>query len=233
MPASTAFTPEDLRGFPLFASLNEDQANALLRDHRRLSLPEDQRVLFEGDWSDGVFLVCTGIAKVCRTTNVGDEVVLALVGPGELLGELAVLMPQRRRTADVSSLTPMDLVKLRAQWFEEALDRIPGFARAVACLEARRLTSLDERFGLQSDDAKTRVLATLLELALLASASDDPHHPIPDLAQREIAAIAGLARGTTSRILTELRTRGTLEQTPEGLRFTNLKPLQRRNLLDS
>jgi CRP/FNR family cyclic AMP-dependent transcriptional regulator len=232
MPASTAFTPEDLRGFPLFASLSEEQANALLRDHRRLNLPADQRVLFEGDWSDGVFLVCTGIAKVCRTTNLGEEVVLAVVGPGELLGELAVLMPQQRRTADVASLTPMDLVKLRAQWFEEALDRIPGFARAVACLEARRLTALDDRFGLQSDDAKTRVLATLLQLARLASASGDPQQPIPDLAQREIASIAGLARGTTSRILTELRTRGTLEQTPEGLRFTSLEPLQRRNLLE-
>lgn len=232
MPASSPFTPEDLRGFPLFASLNDEQSQALLRDHRRLSLPADQRVLFEGDWSDGVFLVCTGIGKVCRISNLGEEVVLALVGPGELLGELAVLMPQRRRTADVTSLTPMDLVKLRAQWFEEALDRIPAFTRAVACLEARRLTCLDERFGLQSDDAKTRVLATLLELARLGSEGGDPHQPIPDLAQREIASIAGLARGTTSRILMELRNRGTLEQTPEGLRFSNLEPLQRRNLLD-
>jgi CRP-like cAMP-binding protein len=232
MPASTAFSPEDLRGFFLFAALNEAQANDLLRDHRRLSLPAEQRVLFEGDWSDGVFLVCTGIAKVCRTTNLGEEVVLAVVGPGELLGELAVLMPHRRRTADVATLTAMELVKLRAQWFEEALDRVPGFARALACLEARRLTSLDDRFGLQSDDAKTRVLATLLELARLAGGNGDPHQPIPDLPQREIAAIAGLARGTTSRILMELRNRGTLEQTPEGLRFTSLEPLQRRNLLD-
>jgi CRP-like cAMP-binding protein len=154
------------------------------------------------------------------------------VGPGELLGEVAVLMPHRRRTADVATLTAMELVKLRAQWFEEALDRVPGFARALACLEARRLTSLDDRFGLQSEDAKTRVLATLLELARLAGGTGDPHHPIPDLPQREIAAIAGLARGTTSRILMELRNRGTLEQTPEGLRFTSLEPLQRRNLLD-
>jgi CRP/FNR family transcriptional regulator, cyclic AMP receptor protein len=231
MPGTTAFTPEDLRGFPVFASLTEGQAQDLLRDHRSVSLPADQRLLFEGDWSDGVFLVCKGIAKVSRISSLGEEVVLALVGTGDLLGELAVLMEEGRRTADVVSLTTMQLVKLRAQWFEQALDHSPGFTRALAGLQAHRLTRLDRRFSLRNDDAKTRVLATLLELARLGSACRDPNQLIPDLAQREIASIAGLARGTTSRILTELRNRGTLEQTSQGLRFTNLEPLRRRNLL--
>jgi CRP/FNR family transcriptional regulator, cyclic AMP receptor protein len=233
MPGTTAFTPADLRAFPLFASFTEGQAEELLRDHRILALSADQRLLFAGDWSDGVFLVCEGIAKVSRISNIGEEVVLALVGPGDLLGELALLMEEGRRTADVVSLTPMKLVKLRTRWFEQALDHVPGFSRTMARMQARRLTSLDQRFSLRGDDAKTRVLATLLELARLGSSCGDPTHPIPDLAQREIAAIAGLARGTTSRILTELRNRGTLEQTPEGLRFASLEPLRRRNLLDA
>lgn len=233
MPGSTAFTTAALRGFPLFASFSDEQSEELLRDHRVLTLPQDQRFLFAGDWSDGVFLVCEGIARVSRINGIGEEVVLALVGPGGLIGDLAVLMEEGRRTADVISLTPMKLVKLRAQWFEHAMNHVPEFTKAMARMQAQRLTSLGQRLTIRGDDAKTRLLATLLELARLSSPCGDPTDPIPDLAQREIATIAGLARGTTSRILTELRNRGTLQQTPDGLRFATLEPLRRRNLLDS
>ena len=76
-----------------------------------------------------------------------------------------------------------------------------------------------------------RLLATLMELACLCSSEADPCHPIPAISQQDIATIAGLSRGSTSTLITKLRGNGTLEQTPEGLRFASLAPLQRRGLL--
>jgi CRP-like cAMP-binding protein len=225
------FTVQDLRRYPLFAALDEHRLEDVLHQHRQLTLPAHHHLLFQGDWGNGVFLIRSGIARISRLSAAGDEVVVALVGTGDLLGEMALVMEDRLRSADVVALTSMEVVKLRMEPLERAISEIPLFARGIAGLMAQRLASLGQRLILRSEDARTRVLHTLLELARLSNLSRDPLGLIPELPQRDLALIAGLARGTTSSILSELRRRGTLEETPQGLRFTTLEPLRRRNLL--
>ncbi len=221
----------ELRSFPLFEGLELKQLERLLCEHRTLLLPAQHQLVFEGDWNDGLFLIRSGVVKVRRFTLSGEEVVIALMGAGEMFGELAMLLGNSRRSADVVALTPLEVVKLRWTTVQQELDRSSGFAMEMARLQARRLLSLGRRLSLRGEDASTRVLATLLELAYCSGYGTDPFAPIADLKQTEIAAIAGLARGTTSRILTQLRSRGTIVETPEGLRLANLEPLRRRGLL--
>jgi CRP-like cAMP-binding protein len=224
--------PRELNAFPLFEGLDSTRVEDLLREHRILMVPAQHQLVFEGDWSDGLFLIRSGVVKVRHITLQGEEVVIALMGVGEMFGELALLLGDGRRSADVVALTPLEVAKLRWTSVQEELDRTAGFALAMARLQARRLLSLGRRLSLRGEDATTRVLATLLELACCSGDGKDPCAPIPDLTQTEIATIAGLARGTTSRILTQLRSRGTIVETPDGLRFANLEPLQRRGLLE-
>jgi hypothetical protein len=229
--AHAPLSAADLGSFPLFAELSEAERQPFLEGYRDLNLAAAQQVVQEADWSDGVFLVRQGIAKVRRLTLEGEEVVLALVGQLDVFGEMALLLPGGLRTADVIALTPMAIAKLRPGPWEQALQHQPRFARALARLEGQRLLEMANQLALRGEDATTRVLAALLELARRGSSSRDPQHPIPDLAQREIATLAGLARGTTSTILTRLRNRGTLADEPEGLRIAQLEPLRRRHLL--
>ena len=160
-----------------------------------------------------------------------DLVVLALMGLGALIGDLALLSPKPIRTVDVVALTAMTLLKLRHGALEEILKTSPAFTQALSYLQVQRLTALGNRLMVMNEDATTRLLATLMELACLCSTEDDPCHPIPAISQQDIATIAGLSRGSTSTLITKLRGNGTLEQTPEGLRFASLAPLQRRGLL--
>jgi CRP/FNR family transcriptional regulator, cyclic AMP receptor protein len=227
-----AFEAGELRSFPLFEGLEIKRLESLLQEHRTLLVPAQHQLVFEGDWNDGLFLIRSGVVKVRRLTLQGEEVVIALMGAGEMFGELAMLLGNSRRSADVVALTPLEVVKLRWTTVQEELDRSPEFALAMARLQARRLLCLGRRFSLRGEDASTRVLGTLLELAFCGGYGNDPFAPIPDLKQTEIATIAGLARGTTSRILTQLRSRGTLVETPEGLRLANLEPLRRRGLVE-
>ena len=226
------FEAGELRSFPLFAGLEIRQLESLLSAHRTLLVPAQHQLVFEGDWNDGMFLIRSGVVKVRHLTLQGEEVVIALMGAGEMFGELAMLLGNSRRSADVVALTPLEVVKLRWETVQDELDRSTDFALEMARLQARRLLCLGRRFSLRGEDASTRVLATLLELALCNGYGKDPLAPIPDLKQAEIATIAGLARGTTSRILTQLRARGTVVETAEGLRLANLEPLQRRGLLE-
>lgn len=154
------------------------------------------------------------------------------MGAGALIGDLALLCPQPIRSLDVVALTPLTLLKLRPAALQEAMEDNCKVMHALACLQAQRLIALGNRLMLMQEDATTRLLSTLLDLARLHGAEDDPQPAIPAIPQHEIASIAGLSRGTTSTLITKLRSKGTLATNASGeLHFATLEPLKRRGLL--
>ena len=182
-----------LQAMDLFADLEADQLDLILDRHREIGHDADQVIVMEEDWGESVFLLRSGLAKVRTTTADGDEVVMSLLGQGDVFGEMAVLGGEAR-SADVVALTPLQLIKLRVAPFATLLDQRAGFALALARLEASRLRELKRRFALQTADATTRLLDALAYLARKSSAAADPQALIPALAQRELALVAGLAR---------------------------------------
>ncbi|MEB3316696.1 MAG: Crp/Fnr family transcriptional regulator [Cyanobacteriota bacterium] len=229
---SPGIEPDDLGQVPLFAGLEREQKRWLLDHHRLLTLEKDQHVILEKEESQGLFVLRSGLLKVrCMGLN-GEESVLALLGPGEVCGEMASLSPMGVRSADVISLTPCSLVLLRATPFTSLLRSDPRLALALAQLQAQRLCDLHRRFRLSSADAPTRMLATLADLAQKTAPGASAMAPIPPLPHRELASLSGLARETASRILSHLRKCGVLVETSDGgLQLMDLQPLRRRGLL--
>ena len=225
-----ALTPDELGSMPLFACLPAEQLTLLLDRHRETSHQLDQVIVMEQDWGESLFLIRDGLAKVRSYTADGDEVIMSLLGPGDVFGEMAAL-DGASRSADVVALTPLHLVKMRSAPFASLLGQLAPFALALARLEAGRLRDLNQRFALQSADATTRLLDALAYLARKSSGGDDVQSEIPPLAQREIALIAGLARETASRTLSKLRSRGTVNEENGKLSLVDLKPLQKRGLI--
>ncbi len=219
-----------LQAMDLFADLEVEQLDLILDRHRETGHDADQVIVMEQDWGDSVFLLRSGLAKVRTYTADGDEVVMSLLGQGDVFGEMAALDGEAR-SADVVALTPLQLIKLRVAPFAALLDQQAGFALALARLEASRLRELNRRFALQTADATTRLLDALAYLARKSSAAADPQSLSPALAQRELALVAGLARETASRTLSKLRARGTVVDEEGGLRLMDLQPLSKRGLL--
>lgn len=223
-------TAAALRTIPLFRQLSDDQADLLLRSQIAAEVAADQVLLHEQDEGEGLVVILEGLAKVRSYSADGEEVVMALLGPGDLLGEMAVLTAGVRN-ADVVALTRLLTVKLRAGAYRQLLFQDCNLALELARLLAQRLTVLNRRFLLRGADATTRLLATLLDLALTVSRDRDPLALIPPLAQRELAVMAGLSRETTSRTLSQLRQRGTVIDDPQGMRIVDLPSLRKRGLL--
>ena len=221
---------DDLRAIALFESLEDDLLDKLLDRQREVVHEADQVIVMEQDWGESLFLLCDGLAKVRTFTTDGDEVVMSLLGAGDVFGEMAVFDGDSR-SADVVALTNLRLVKLRIPPFAALLNQQAGFALALAQLEATRLRDLNRRFALQTADATTRLLGALSYLARKSSADDDLQAQIPPLAQLEIALIAGLARETASRTLSKLRQRGTVIEEEGRLSLADLKPLEKRGLM--
>ena len=227
----TSLDREQLRRMILFSELEESHLDLLLDRHRETGYQAEQVIVMEQDWGESIFLLHRGLAKVRTYTADGDEVVMSLLGAGDIFGEM-VALDGSVRSADVVALTPLQLVKLRVPPFKSLLQENTVFALALARLQVSRLRDLNRRFALQTGDATTRLLDALAYVARKSSVTNDPQALIPALPQRELALLAGLARETASRTLSKLRARGTVSELDGGLKLADLQPLRKRGLID-
>ena len=87
----STFSVTALAEMQMFESLEHDQLMQLFDRHRESSHQPDQVIVMEQDWGESVFLLRSGLAKVRTYTMDGDEVVMSLLGGGDVFGEMAAI----------------------------------------------------------------------------------------------------------------------------------------------
>jgi CRP/FNR family transcriptional regulator, cyclic AMP receptor protein len=186
-------------------------------------------VLFlEGDRSTNVLAIQQGRVKVTTVTADGRELVLAIRGPHELVGDLASLDDRGpRRSATVTALTPVVVQVIPNDQFLQFLEQHPRALLALTRSVIRRLHDADRRrveFG--AYDTLGRLARVLDELARAhGKPSADGTRVDPPLTQQELAGLVGASRESVVRALAELRRQGIIEtgrrrlvvRDPEGL----------------
>jgi hypothetical protein len=100
----------------LFTSLSTAEAAVLGTFMERVSVDSGAPIVQQGDSSSDLYLIEAGEAEVQLVTPVGNRMSLALLGPGEYFGEIA-MVTGGERTADVIAKTPMRLMKLTREAF--------------------------------------------------------------------------------------------------------------------
>ena len=120
---------------PVFAGLNSAQQDSVANACQELDVDAGTKLTEEGDFGYAMFAVTSGSADVLK-----DGKVIRSLGPGDVLGEIAVLSGGRR-TATVVATTPMRLVMLfnRELWRLER--ELPDVAIALRATVAERLES--------------------------------------------------------------------------------------------
>ncbi len=188
-------------------------------------------VLFlEGDRSTNVLAIRHGNVKVTTTTADGHELVLAIRGPSELVGELAALDDrEHRRSATVIALNAVAVQLVPNDEFVGFLEQHPRALLALTRTVIGRLHDADRRraeFG--AYDTLGRVARVLTELARSQhpTAAGDVRLD-PPLTQHELAGLVGASRESVVRALAELRRRGVIETGRRSLVVRDLPSLQR------
>ena len=190
--------------FRLLADVPPEDVRALLSISRRRSFAKGEVVFHRDDPGDSLHLIVKGSFAIRIMTPVGDTVTVAVRGPGDNFGEMALADPDSRRSATVAALQPSVTMAIYYGAFDRLRAQHPQINRvlnAFLVAEIRRQNELllDALYV----PADRRVLRRLAELY----ADDDG---VIALTQEEIGQIAGTTCATVNRVLREQEERGTI-----------------------
>ncbi|KJS55970.1 transcriptional regulator [Streptomyces rubellomurinus subsp. indigoferus] len=194
---------------PFLARLDHADRSTLLALGRRLSYPARSTVLREGEPSDHVLLVLHGWLKVTAAAENGYEALLALRGPGDIVGESAALSG-RPRAATVTALELIEAAAIDRTAFTSYLQRTPAASMQLLALSTDRLRAADHhRLKFASLSVNERLADLLLELARTHGRRTEEGIVVSvPLSQQELAGSVGASREAVARLLKSLRDRG-------------------------
>lgn len=182
----------------------------MLSTARRRRYGRREILFHEGDPGDTLHLIDSGRVAVRITTPLGDVATLAVLGPGDVMGELALVGGGGRRSATAMALEKTETLALHRDEFEELRGKHPSVqALLVAALAAQvdRLSGLlVEALYVPADKRVTRRLVDLSEVYAEGS-SDGVEIAVT---QEDLASLAGTSRATANRVVGELEQAGAL-----------------------
>lgn len=202
----------------------------LLGSKRRY--PGGATLFVEGDRAHEALVLLAGEVKVLVASREGREVIFDIFGPGSLLGEMSVI-DGRPRSATVVALSPVEVLAVADDAFNEFLDRHPGVLRRllVEVIDRLRVQGHHQlEFG--TGDALGRICARLAELAHRYGEADGQSVVLRSpVTQSELAAWSGLSREAVVKALRALRQLGWVDTRGRTITIARLEQLRQRAAL--
>ena len=189
--------------WPVLASLPPQERRGLVAGLRRRSYDRDEVIFHQGDPADTLHLIATGHVSVRVTLPGGEFVVVAIHGPGDVFGEIALVGSPHARGGTVVALERCETLSLGRDEFDRLRASYPGVDRFLVELLAARVERLNNQL-LEAlyVPAERRVLRRLLDLCELYT-GDDQRIVIP-VTQEMLASLAGTTRPTANQVLRRL-----------------------------
>jgi CRP-like cAMP-binding protein len=216
-----------LSQIPLFASLESEDRTSLAKRILRQSFPKGSTLFRRGEPGNALYIIIRGQIRIFASTRQGNEITLALLGPGEFFGEMA-LLDGEPRSANAEATEETELHFLDRDNFFFFLMHKESALRAILCALSRRLRRTDdlltEAYFLQISHRLARKLAELHEMALRG---EDTSHPLR-VTQKELAGMIGATRESVNKELNVLKKRGLVQTSRNRITILDLARLKRR-----
>ena len=210
-PPSVTDRRSIFRRHPLFAHLADADVDQLLR-YARIERHKAGRTIFlKGSPGHGMMAVLSGQVRISSPSSEGKEIVLNLIGPGEVFGEIA-LLDGRERTADAAAMSDCELLVLERRDFVPFLERHPEVCiRLMEVLCARLRRTSEQVEDVLFLELPARLAKTLLRLAKEHGHAASGGQMIDlKLSQRELGNLTGATRESVNKQLKEWERDGIL-----------------------
>ena len=207
-----------LKSVNIFSDLSENELNGIQELCKTRKYPKNSMIILEEEMGDVVFIVMSGTVKITRVNDEGKEVILAMLGSGEVFGEMAILDGESR-SANALSQENCEVVTINREDFLDLLKTNNKVSLNLMTEFAVRLRKSDQQIeALSLDDAEHRIGVSILNLAEEMGVIRQGVVTIENLPyQQDIANMAGTSRETVSRVMKIFEERGLITKTGHKL----------------
>ncbi len=232
MPNAAESLVPILAGFKIFSTLDPASLTALAATGIRKSWGAGSTIFQRGDQGEYLLALTAGRVRLSLGSPAGRELVLRHVGPGEIIGELA-LIDGESRSADAVAVEPTTAIVLPRARFLSATEAYPALGMAVARYLAALLRNTNYQMeSIALYDLRMRLIRFILFTISQVHADDRDPAPVLRLGlnQTDLSSILGASRPKVNMALQALIAEGVLTRVGDGLRC-DLAQLQ--DLLDA
>lgn len=207
-----------LKSVNIFSDLSESELNSIQEICKTRKYPKNSMIILEEEMGDVVFIVMSGTVKITRVNDEGKEVILAMLGSGEVFGEMAILDGESR-SANALSQENCEVVTINREDFLNLLRTNNKVSLNLMTEFAIRLRKSDQQIeALSLDDAEHRIGVSILNLAEELGVIRQGVVTVENLPyQQDIANMAGTSRETVSRVMKTFEDRGLITKTGHKL----------------
>jgi len=213
----------------ILSSLPERLSARLFAGAKSCHLNAGDALFAAGDSGDGCYRLEQGLLKVIITSPLGEERILAILGPGEIAGELSII-DRQPRSASVIAVKDCDLSFICQKDFEKCTKQDPDIYQYLVNVLALRLRETNEAVAADSFlSGKARLARALLELSgyLGEDAGEGRMLIRHKISQSDLAAMAGGARENVSRVLSDWKRRNLVTRSSGFYCLNNITTLKR------
>jgi CRP-like cAMP-binding protein len=191
-----------IRELPLLARLSSEDMRALASRGRMRSYRAGTTIFAEGEPGDSLHVIVEGRVRITVTSGAGEEATVAMVGPGDCIGELSLLDGRPRSASAVAAVSTRTFVVMRPSFVEWISERPAG---ALALLEtlSLRLRRTDQALADHVFlDLAHRLAKQLLHLAAMHQDGASSGSPLRlQVTQGELASMLGVSRESVNKQL--------------------------------
>ncbi|WP_098456521.1 Crp/Fnr family transcriptional regulator [Sanguibacter antarcticus] len=209
--------------------MEDVDTRSLLASMKKVELSRGDVLFDEGQPGDRLYIIREGKIKLGRRSGDGRENLLAVLGPGEMFGELSLFDPGPR-SLGASAVSDSVLYELEHSALITALEENPGVAKHLLTALARRLRRTNEALAdLVFSDVPGRVAKALLDLSKrFGEPVEEGIRVAHDLTQEELAQLVGASRETVNKALADFAGRGWVRREGRAVVLLDVDRLERR-----
>ena len=207
-----------LSSVSIFSDLSDSELDNIKTLCQTRKYPKNSMIILEEEMGDVVFIVMSGTVKITRVNDEGKEVILAMLGSGEVFGEMAILDGESR-SANALAQEHCEVVTINREEFLNIIKTNNKVALNLMTEFAVRLRKSDQQIeALSLDDAEHRIGVSILNLAEEMGVIRKGAVTVENLPyQQDIANMAGTSRETVSRVMKIFEDRGLITKTGHKL----------------
>jgi CRP-like cAMP-binding protein len=211
----------------LLADVPRDEVHELLQVARRRRFASNEVVFHRDDPGDALHLIAKGRFSIRVMTPLGQVATIALRGPGDSFGEMALLSEDARRSATVTAIEEAETFAVTRGDFERLRLRNPGINELLLRFLQNEVRMLNDRL-LEAlfVPVERRILRRLVEAAALFPHGDN--EALVTLTQESLAELAGASRSTVNQVLRAEERRGLIELQRGKTHILDLETLTKR-----